>query len=72
MPATRVLIVDSHPIIADSLSAGLADRDAFSAMACRTYTEVPACIDSFDPEIIVINIHLETVQEGLEACREIT
>jgi len=72
MPATRVLIVDSHPIIADSLSAGLADRDAFSAMACRTYTEVPACMDAFHPEIIVINIHLETVQEGLEACREIT
>jgi DNA-binding NarL/FixJ family response regulator len=72
MPATRVLIVDSHPIIADSLSAWLEDRDAFAAMACRTYTEVPACVESFHPEIIVINIHLETVQEGLGACREIT
>jgi DNA-binding NarL/FixJ family response regulator len=72
MPATRVLVVDSHAIIADSLSASLEDRDAFVAMACRTYLEVPECVESFQPQIIVINVHLETVQEGLEACREIT
>ena len=71
MSATRVLIVDSHPIIADSLSSSLEDRDAFAAMACRTYVEVPECVESFHPQIIVINVHLETVQEGLEACREI-
>lgn len=69
MEPMRILVVDSHPIIADSLALLLAHRSSYTTHACSTYTDVPAYAASFKPHIIMVNLHQDTITEGLHACR---
>ena len=71
MAPTRLLIVDSHRIIADSLSLSLTHNDSFVAMSCSSYSEIVGCIDTFQPQIIVINVRQESIEQGFAACRDI-
>lgn len=71
MAATRVLVVDPHPVLASSLSASLDEDGTFAAQACTSYLEVPDCLHSFHPEIIVINVYQGSTEGALLACREI-
>lgn len=70
MGFTRVLIVDSHPITADSLSLSLDQYDKFVAVACYSYADVPESIQSFEPDIIVINVHQDDFAQGLRALEQ--
>jgi DNA-binding NarL/FixJ family response regulator len=72
MAPRRVLIVDSDSIMADGLSLLLDQQSRFSVLACATYDEVAACVESFQPHIIVVNLHQGSAAEGLAACHTIT
>ncbi len=71
LPA-RVLIVDTASIIADGLSVLLDQKSRFSVLSCSGYPEALDCIESFRPQIIVINFHHEVAVDGIEICRQIT
>jgi DNA-binding NarL/FixJ family response regulator len=72
MAPRRVLIVDSDSIMADGLSLLLDQHSRFSVLACATYQQIAACVESFHPHIIVVNVHQGSTAEGLAACRSIT
>lgn len=71
MESIRVLIVDSQPLIAASLACLLAQQSTFSVLACSSIADLVACIGSFQPAIVVIDLYQDAVEEGLETCRAV-
>lgn len=71
MQSTRILVVDSEPLVATCLSRSLEQHSTFTLRACPSYNDLSACIDAFHPDIVVINLHQDAIAEELEACRMI-
>jgi DNA-binding NarL/FixJ family response regulator len=70
-PATRILIVDDHPIVVQGLSTLLAQEPDFEV--CGTAEDVPTAIklvDKFKPHVVTIDISLNE-GSGLELIQRI-
>lgn len=65
----RVLVVDDNRDAADSMAAMLG---VLGNEACATYSghEVPALVESFRPEIVLLDIGMPGMN-GYEVCREL-
>lgn len=71
MVAARVLIVDPHPIIADSLCLSLEQHSSFLLESCTSYAEAMTCATHNSPQIVVLNVYPHTCDESLRTCREL-
>lgn len=69
MTPTCILIVDPHPVIADSLSVSLEQHPPFKAESCSAYAEATTCIAQVAPDLVVLSVYQHTVAEGLVTCR---
>src|ERR1044071_10497857 len=69
MNTSPVLVVDQRSLLAETLAQAISQHAQFSAFVCTAYSEVEDCLASFVPRIVIINIHLDTVDEGMAACR---
>lgn len=69
MTAKRILIVDPHPVIADSLSLSLGQYSTFTTESCSAYAETATRVGVLRPDLIVLNVYQENVAESLETCR---
>lgn len=65
----RLLIVDDSATICAALSAQLRDR-GYPVCTARTLAETAEALASFEPEIVVSDVHMPEV-EGDELCRRI-
>ncbi|HEY0603684.1 MAG TPA: response regulator transcription factor [Herpetosiphonaceae bacterium] len=70
MAAKCILIVDPHPVIADSLSVSLEQHPPFKAESCAAYTEAAGCVARVAPDLVVLSVYQHTVAESLATCRE--
>jgi DNA-binding response OmpR family regulator len=66
---TRILLVDDEPLITDSLSYSL-KREGFEVKAVGDGEQAMKEINSFDPDLVVLDIMLPGMN-GLEVCRRI-
>ncbi|WP_276522227.1 response regulator transcription factor [Kallotenue papyrolyticum] len=69
MSSTRILIIDPHPLTADSLALLLGQHGDYFTKTVYTYTDVLVIVNEFQPQIIVVNVYHDTIEAGLECCR---
>ena len=69
MTAKCILIVDPHPVIADSLSVSLEQHPPFKAESCSSYADAPTCIAQVAPDLVMLSVYQHIVAEGLATCR---
>ncbi len=55
---TKVLIVDDSALMRKHLSSMLEDAGGFEIMTARNGVEALACLDSFDPDVISLDINM--------------
>jgi len=65
----RVLLIDDSATVRAALSARLADR-GYPVRAARSFTETARLLAEFDPEIVVTDVCMPSI-EGDELCRRI-
>lgn len=70
--SVRVLIVDTVPMIADSLAASLENTSLFTTAVCCDYSHCLATFSTFDPAITLIMMYHDTFDAVLAACTEIS
>lgn len=72
MPQKCVLVIDTQPVMADSLSLSLQHNSSYITRACSDYEAVAACCETHQPDIVVLNVYQDTLAADLEACRMIS
>ena len=67
-----VLVIDTQPVMADSLSLSLQHHSSYVTRACSHYPAVAECLQSYQPAIVVLNLYQDTLEADLEACRMVS
>lgn len=70
MASKRILIVDPHPVIADSLSVSLEQHPPFTTESCSIYREAADRIAQLAPDLVMLSVYQHTLAESLATCRE--
>lgn len=69
MSQRSVLVIDTQPVMADSLSLSLQHCSSYHTRACSDYCALPTCFESYHPDIVVLNVYQDTLGADMEVCR---
>lgn len=69
MSSTHILIIDPHPLIAESLALLLRQHTNYHTRAVYQDTNILDVVREFQPRMIVVNIYYDSIEAGLETCR---